>query len=122
MDFENNKFDIAFISFALHELEFNLTMKVIKEMSRVLKNRGKLYIFDYEKQNNPVKNVLLLIFLKIFEPPHMSQFLQYNWENILEDAGFDNVKIEKYLYSKLILATKQSNGTNSPAAKGVEAP
>ena len=122
MDFENNKFDIAFISFALHELEFNLTMKVIKEMSRVLKNRGKLYIVDYEKQNNPVKNVLLLIFLKIFEPPHMSQFLQYNWENILEDAGFDNVKIEKYLYSKLILATKQSNGTNSPAAKGVEAP
>ena len=113
MDFENNKFDIATISFGLHELEYDLMMKTIKEMSRVLKDGGKLYIIDCEKQNNPVKNAVLSIFVKIFEPPHMPQFLQYNWENILKDTGFDNVKIEKYFFSKLILANKSIQRTKN---------
>lgn len=106
MNFGNEKFDVATISFALHELDYDLMTKIIKEMQRVLKNSGKLYIIDYEKQSHLIKHALLSIFLKIFEPPHMKQFLEYNWENILSGAGFENIKIEKYFFSKLIAATK----------------
>jgi demethylmenaquinone methyltransferase/2-methoxy-6-polyprenyl-1,4-benzoquinol methylase len=106
MAFQDNSFDITTISFGLHELSYDLMIKVLKEMFRVLKSGGKIYIIDYEKQDSLIKNALLSIFLKIFEPPHMLQFLQYNWENILKDIGFSDIQIEKYLFSKLISANK----------------
>jgi len=106
MTFQNSEFDIATISFALHELEYGLMARILEEAFRTLKNDGELYVIDYEKQSNRVKNILLSIFLRIFEPPHMSQFLQYDWENILKDIGFNSVKTKRYLFSKLILANK----------------
>ena len=106
MTFQDGEFDITTISFALHELKYDLMVKVLREMFRTLKVGGKMYIIDYDKQNNPVKNVLLSIFLKIFEPPHMQQFLQYNWRDILKDIGFNSVQIEKYRFSKIILTDR----------------
>lgn len=108
MAFEDNKFDIGMVSFALHEMGYTLMVKVLKEISRVVKPSGKLYIIDYAKQKNSLKDVLLSVFLKIFEPAHMPQFLRYDWQNILNDIGFDNVKIKKYLFSQLVSANKPS--------------
>jgi len=106
MDFENERFDVVTISFALHELDYALMIRVIKEMHRVLKKDGKLYIVDYEKQTHPIKRILLSVFLGIFEPLHMAQFLAHDWERILEGIGFEDIRIEKCLFSKLILAHK----------------
>lgn len=113
MTFQDSTFDIATVSFGLHELNYELMIKILEEMLRVLKNEGKIYIIDYGKQSNPIKIFLLSVFLKIFEPKHMSQFLKYDWENILGSLGFENIKIEKYLFSKLILANKSMHPTFS---------
>ena len=111
MTFQDSAFDIVTVSFGLHELNYELMMKILKEMFRVLKNEGKIYLIDYGKQSNPIKIFLLSVFLKIFEPKHMPQFLNYNWKNILENLGFENIKIEQYLFSKLILANKSIQRT-----------
>jgi len=106
MDFSDESFDIVMISFGLHELGYDLMMKILNEMNRVLKRNGKLYIIDYAKEDDPVRKVLLWLCLKIFEPKHMSKFLEYNWNDILKKAGFNLDSSAKQLFSKLISGTK----------------
>lgn len=104
MSFQDGEFDIVMISFALHELGYELMMSILKEMSRVVKKSGTLYIIDYEKEEALFKNFILSIHLKIFEPGHLSQFLRYDWDEILRGVGFRVTGTEKYLFSKLISA------------------
>lgn len=106
MSFKDGEFDIVMISFGLHELEYELMMGVLKEMSRVLKESSELYIIDYEGVNGLLKKLVFSIYLKIFEPSHMPQFLKYNWTQILRSIGFSITNLDKYLCSKLISATK----------------
>ena len=108
MSFEDGQFDIAMISFALHELSYKLMMSILKEMSRVVKESGTLYIIDYESEEGWFKSLILSIHLKIFEPSHMPQFLRYDWDEILQLVGFRVTSTEKYLFSKLISACRNS--------------
>lgn len=108
MSFRDGEFDIVMISFALHELDYELMMRILKEMSRVVKPNGKLYIIDYEREENLLPSLFLSILLKVFEPSHMQRFLQYDWNKILGELGFQVVGKEKYLFSKLISAVRGS--------------
>jgi len=108
MSFKNGEFDIAMISFALHELGYELMMSILKEMGRVVKESGLLYIIDYESEEGWFKSLILSIHLKIFEPGHMPQFLLYDWDDILRVVGFRVTGTEKYLFSKLISACRNS--------------
>lgn len=107
MRFQDGEFDVAMISFGLHELGYQLMLDILREMCRVLKDRGRLYIIDYEREDGLVKNFAFSIFLRIFEPEHMPQFLKYDWVEILRGIEFQVNEIEKCSFSKLISATKQ---------------
>ncbi|MEW6618711.1 MAG: methyltransferase domain-containing protein [bacterium] len=121
MTFQDGEFDIAMISFGLHELDYDLMIDILKEMCRVLKESGKLYLVDYEREDGLLKNLVLSIHLKIFEPSHMPQFLKYDWVEILQSIGFQVTETEKYLFSKLICAVKQSNAELTAAQQAVAA-
>ena len=105
MGFGDNVFDIVTVSFGLHELGYELMMEILRQMHRVVKNDGTLYIVDYEEEDNIIKKILLWCCLKLFEPKHMSEFLGYDWPKLLGDVGFKLVKKEKCLFSKLISAS-----------------
>lgn len=107
MSFQDGEFDIAMISFGLHELGYELMIDILKEMHRVLKDGGKLYIIDYEREDGLIKNLMFSIYLKIFEPKHMPQFLKYDWVELLRGVGFHVTSGGKYRFSKMISATKQ---------------
>jgi len=106
MVFKDCEFDIVMVSFALHEMNYELMMALLKEMSRVLKEGGTLYIIDYERKGGLIKNFIFSIFLKLFEPRHMPAFLKYDWTKILRSIGFRITEVESHLFSKLICAIK----------------
>lgn len=108
MSYRDGEFDVVMVSFGLHEMDHELMMDVLQEMSRVLKESGKFYIIDYEQETGLIKKIILSIHLKIFEPSHMPQFLQYNWNEILQKVGLQFTSKDKYLFSKLISAAKNS--------------
>jgi ubiquinone/menaquinone biosynthesis C-methylase UbiE len=108
MSFQDGEFDIAMISFALHELDYELMMCILMGMSRVVKDSGALYIIDYEREDSLIRSLILSIQLKIFEPGHMPRFLRYDWNDILQGVGFRVIGTEKYLFSKLISAARNS--------------
>lgn len=110
MTFEDEEFDIAMISFALHELEHELMISILKEMSRVVKKSGTMYIIDYERERGWFKSPIFSVYLKVFEPPHLPRFLQYDWNEILQGVGFRLVETKKYLFSKLMYARRNPAG------------
>jgi demethylmenaquinone methyltransferase/2-methoxy-6-polyprenyl-1,4-benzoquinol methylase len=109
MSFQDGEFDTAMISFGLHELDYELMMSILKETSRILKKCGKLYIIDYEQEKGLIKSIILSAHLRIFEPRHMPQFLKYDWNTLLQGIGVRVTRIDKYLFSKVISATKNSS-------------
>ncbi len=106
MDFKNNAFDIVMITFGLHEMDFMLMNNVLKEMHRVLKKRGILYIVDFTKEKNLINKMIMNIYLKIFEPGHMKSFINYDWKSLLKNIGLNVTGIEKYRFSQMITAIK----------------
>ena len=106
MSFKDSEFDIAMVSFGLHELHEDLMMRILEEMARVVKGSGRLYIVDYEDEKGFFKKLVFWIFLKLFEPKHMSRFLEYDWRQMLRGVGFCVTGTDKFFFSKLISATK----------------
>ncbi len=108
MSFDDGEFDVAIISFALHELEYELMMAILKEVSRVVKKSGKLFIIDFAKEGSWLETSVLSIYFKIVEPKHIPQFLKYDWNELLQSMGFQVTDTEKYLFAKLISADRNA--------------
>jgi len=49
MNFDNNSFDMVIISLVLHEVDESIRYKMIKEAGRVLKNKGKIIVLEWDK-------------------------------------------------------------------------
>ncbi len=114
MSFEDGEFDVVMVSFGLHEMSYDLMREVLAEMSRVLKSEGSLFIIDYERASSHVMNLCFSLYLRIFEPPHMSEFLDYDWRKILREVGCMVSSTENYRFSKLITAVKCRNPLTEP--------
>jgi demethylmenaquinone methyltransferase/2-methoxy-6-polyprenyl-1,4-benzoquinol methylase len=106
MDFEDESFDVATSSFGLHEMEYPVMESIIKEMSRVLKKGGKLFLVDYRLQKTATKRFFFRLYLLLTSPPHVKDFLKYDWEAIMRECGFRIDKVEPYKISQIICATR----------------
>jgi demethylmenaquinone methyltransferase/2-methoxy-6-polyprenyl-1,4-benzoquinol methylase len=106
MGFHDEQFDIVMVAFGLHDMEYDLMLRVLKEMQRVLRKGGRLYILDYEEEGMLFKRLVFLLYLRISYPRHVQEFLKYDWNQILERVGFRFDSAETYTVSKLISATK----------------
>jgi demethylmenaquinone methyltransferase/2-methoxy-6-polyprenyl-1,4-benzoquinol methylase len=106
MDLEDESFDVATSSFGLHEMEYPAMRSIIQEMHRVLKKGGKLYLVDYRLQDTAAKRFLFRIYLLLTSPPHVKEFLKYDWEAIMNECGFRIERIEAYKISQICCATR----------------
>jgi demethylmenaquinone methyltransferase/2-methoxy-6-polyprenyl-1,4-benzoquinol methylase len=106
MDFEDASFDTATSSFGLHEMEYPVMERILKEIHRVLKEGGKLYLVDYQLQDTAIKRFLFRLYLLLTSPPHVKDFLEYDWEAIMTECGFRIDNIEPYRISQIICASR----------------
>ena len=106
MHFEDESFDVATSSFGLHEMKYPVMESIIKEMKRVLKKGGQLYLVDYKLQDTAIKRFLFRVYLLLTSPPHVKDFLKYDWDAIMRECGFRIDKIEPYKISQIICATR----------------
>ena len=106
MDLEDESFDVATSSFGLHEMEYPVMESIIKEMNRVLKKGGKLFLVDYQIQETATKRFFFRLYLLLTSPPHVKEFLKYDWQAIMKECGFRIDKVEPYKISQIICATR----------------
>ncbi len=106
MQFPDRSFDVVMISFGLHELGDDVIMTALKEMRRVLRRGGNLFVVDYARQGGRWINLLFSLYLRVFEPKNVFRFLECDWIKILQEFNFQITDVEPCLFAKVISATK----------------
>lgn len=88
MSFEDESFDLAMTTFALHEKRGDTARAIVEEMMRVVKPEGRILLADYrfdEKTSPPAKGIITF-FERIAGGEHYQNFLRYT-----ESGGMDNL-------------------------------
>ncbi len=84
--FQEDEFDISYISFGLHDMPQNIRDKVLEEMKRV--TRWRIVILDYSIPKNPIIKKLYTLFISIYETKYFRDFAKRDLESILIQKGF----------------------------------
>jgi demethylmenaquinone methyltransferase/2-methoxy-6-polyprenyl-1,4-benzoquinol methylase len=106
--FHDEAFDVIVSSFALHEMDYDAMMAALKEMYRLLKKDGRLYLVDYGREESVVLQWMFSAYLKVCYPKRVLEFLDYDWSRILAGIGFHLDAIDKCRVSRLMSARKSS--------------
>jgi ubiquinone/menaquinone biosynthesis C-methylase UbiE len=92
--FEDKSFDVVFIAAVLHHIEFSFHSLLIKEIYRVLKPGGRLYLFEH----NPL-NPLTRYLVKTCPFDKNAKLLTYGYtKKLLQALPFNAVKRKFILF------------------------
>jgi ubiquinone/menaquinone biosynthesis C-methylase UbiE len=92
MAFPENRFDVASISFALHDMPLSVDEKVLREMVRVTRPGGIITVVDYDLPGNKIIKNLAYMMIKAYESKYYPPFINNNLPALMEKSG---IKIEK---------------------------
>lgn len=87
--FEENRFDVSCISFALHDMPLRIGEKVLQEMVRVTKPGGIIVIVDYDLPRNGVGRALIYHFITLYEGEYYEKFIVSDLDSLLGKAGIN---------------------------------
>ena len=85
IQFSDKEFEMALIQLALHEKSFDDQKKIIKEVHRILKNKGYLVIVDYDigNQTSTSAKYIINIIEYLAGKEHYGFFKEYHKSNLL---------------------------------------
>lgn len=108
MDFADDEFDIVTISLGLHDMPLEIRTLVLKEVKRVLKPSGELFILEYDLPNTNFLHSISSRFINIYESKYYLDFIQSDFDSYLNALGFKIEKKTSYLsrYLRLIQLSK----------------
>lgn len=87
LPFKDNEFDVATISFGLHDMPREVDIKVLKEMERVTKKNGKILIVDYNEPRNHWAAKIIFPLINIYETKNWRPFIERGLKNLLKQVG-----------------------------------
>lgn len=85
-NFPDSEFDAATISFAMHDIPYDIGIKILSEAKRIVKNTGFIFIIDYNNLSG-IGSKILHFFAKLYESPNYEPFVRENLSNYLKNAG-----------------------------------
>lgn len=99
-NFENESFDIAILSFILHETKPEIAEKIIKEAQRIVKKAGKIIIIDYvfDKKTSFIGKTSVCFVECIIGGQHYLNFKTYIKKKLLEQYTCNLQIVSEYEY------------------------
>jgi len=112
MPFENDYFDYACISFALHDMPYEVRHRVLDEMRRVSR---KIIVVDYHIPKNKLHRWLHVSFTSLYESKYYRDFAKRNLEDLLQEHDFRILKETYGLvdFVKILLCERKSLGKDN---------
>ncbi len=89
--FADNRFDVAVLALALHDMPRKVRIQVVQEAARVARDR--LVILDYDLPRNASLRKLALTFLMTFETPYLRDFSKDGVLPILKSTGLHSIRV-----------------------------
>lgn len=97
LPFANESFDAATISFAMHDVPHEIAIALLKEMCRVTRKGGEIYIVDYYEPINNLGARLLYWAAQLYESPNYNPFIDTGLAAYAEEAGLQFRQKENFL-------------------------
>ncbi len=106
--FADSQFDLATISFGLHDMPEEIGAAVLKEMQRVTKPNGKIVIVDYDVPKNSFSAFLGHSVAKIWEGKYYDHFLKVGLNHYLNGAKLTIAEKENFIFAnvQIVICTK----------------
>lgn len=89
MHFPDNSFDVACVSFALHEMPRGIREKALKGIARVTKRGGAIMIIDYALPARGLRRSLFYNFIRLYEGRHYEELVKSDFGAMLGKAGIE---------------------------------
>ena len=105
MKFADDEFDVITISLGLHDMPLEIRTSVLKEVRRVLKKGGKLYILEYALPPNKLLGLISSRLINVYESIYYLKFIESNFEDYLKTFDFKIERKTNYLFKHLRLIT-----------------
>ncbi|MBI4334903.1 MAG: methyltransferase domain-containing protein [Chloroflexi bacterium] len=87
MPFPDGVFDVAAISFALHEMPVTVMRRALAEAARVIRTGGQLIVIDYALPGSRVASFLVYNFVKLYEGRYYADFIKLDVRELLSEFG-----------------------------------
>jgi len=89
LPFDKARFDVASISFALHEMPASIREAVLREMVRVTKPRGTIVIVDYGLPRSLLGRHAVYQIMRFYEDTHYPEFTRLDLRALLARHGIE---------------------------------
>lgn len=109
LEIKDQTFDVVTTSLSLHEMPQDVFHLVLREINRVTKKKGKIYIVEWDQPKKIFSFLLFKMIPSLFEPKGFKDFLNLDWKETLSSYGFTLEEVQKYRFSKIIVGTKSSS-------------
>ena len=84
---KDNEFDATSISLGLHDMPYEVDIKVLKEIKRVTKKNGKILIVDYNEPKKHWMAKLAFPIINAYETKNWRPFIERGLDNLLNEVG-----------------------------------
>jgi len=108
--FGNNTFDIAIISFAIHEKDRETQEKFLEEAYRLIKNEGLLLIVDYDfdKKTTEIVKAFITLIERMAGKDHYNNYINYTKHNgllsLIDEDKFELIKKNKRSFNGVTIS------------------
>ena len=87
LPFPAGRFDVACVSFALHEMPASVRDRVVREVARVTRHAGTLVVVDYALPAGRIASALAFRLVRLYERDHYAEFVRSDLPALLEGVG-----------------------------------
>jgi len=109
-DFADKTFDIAILSFAIHEKDWIIAENILKEAHRILKPEGRILIVDYifDDKTAFFSKILIRIIERLAGKDHYRHFKNFisrnGLSNLIKNDRFKLVKSQRKFFNGITIS------------------
>jgi ubiquinone/menaquinone biosynthesis C-methylase UbiE len=89
-----NTFHLAVISFAMHDVPYEVGVRILKEATRVIKEDGMIYIIEHGDPKQSLAARILYLISLLFETPNYKPFSKRGLKAYFQDAKLKQIRTD----------------------------
>lgn len=97
LPFKDNSFDVTTISWGIHDMPYEIGIKVLEEMKQVTKKDGRILIVDYMEPKKHIVAKFTHLLVSLYETKYYQSFIRKGMSTYIRQSKLKIIKEGNYL-------------------------